>query len=113
MIDAKTGDGKLRWTLLPYEALEEVVRVQEFGATKYPVDSWRAKSGDYMSRYLNAAQRHLSAMVQGEVYAEDSGLSHAAHLATNALFLTTFIKESNKKIIHPDTTQTQLSCGMT
>ena len=95
MKDAKSGKGKLRWSLLPWQALQEVVKVQEFGATKYPVDSWKAKTGDYRTRYLNAAQRHLAAIFQGEELASDSKLAHAAHLACNALFLVQFYLEDD------------------
>ena len=91
--DSKTGDGKPRWSLLPYEALEEVLKVMEHGNTKYPVDSWKAKTGDYGTRYKNAAQRHLVAMMKGEEIDPESGLPHAAHLACNALFLTQFVKD--------------------
>ena len=95
--DAKTGAGKLRWSLLPFEALQKVVEVQEFGASKYPVDSWKAMTGDYKRRYLDAALRHLTAILQGEDYAEDSKLPHAAHLACNALFLIYFLLKEKKR----------------
>ena len=89
--DSKTGEGKLDWMLLPFDALKEVVKVQEFGSTKYPIDSWKAMSGDYKRRYLNAAMRHMEAIISGEDLAGDSQLPHAAHLACNALFLTYFL----------------------
>lgn len=89
-IDAKTGNGKLDWTLLPYSALEETVKVLDFGGKKYPRDSWKAKSGNYLQRYQAAAMRHLVEIIKGNNIDPESGLPHAAHLACNALFLTDF-----------------------
>ena len=93
-VDAKTGDGKLDWTLLPYKALEKVVEVLEFGGKKYPRDSWKAKTGNYKQRYLAALIRHCVEMAKGNMIDPESGKPHAAHAACNALFLTNFeIKE--------------------
>jgi len=33
--------GKLRWSLVHYRSLEPMVRVLEFGATKYSPDNWK------------------------------------------------------------------------
>ena len=88
--DAKTGEGKLDWTLLPMKALEQVVKIMEFGGKKYPRDSWKAKTGEYRQRYQAAAMRHLVELMNGNEIDSESGLPHAAHLACNALFLTDF-----------------------
>lgn len=88
--DAKTGDGKPDWTLLSYRALEEAVKVLEFGGKKYPRDSWKRKTGDYKRRYQAAAQRHLAEIIKGDAVDPESKLLHAAHLLCNAMFLTDF-----------------------
>lgn len=88
--DAKTGEGKPDWTLLSYRALEEVVKVLEFGGKKYPRDSWKRKTGEYKQRYQAAAQRHLAEIIKGNAIDPESKLPHAAHLLCNAMFLTDF-----------------------
>lgn len=80
----KNDDGKLDWTLIPWEELEEVVKVLEFGAKKYSRDNWKNVSSD---RYKKAAMRHLISYIRGEEFDPESNNSHLAHLACNALFL--------------------------
>ena len=83
----KADAGKLRWaTLLPWDALEQVVRVLEFGAVKYSVDNWRHVP-DARYRYRDALLRHTVAMIRGEDTDPESDLPHAAHAACCALFL--------------------------
>lgn len=85
----KHDSGKLRWaTLLPWKALEDVVRVLEHGAVKpgYGVDGWRHVPNG-KPRYLNAAVRHVVARLRGEVNDPDSKLPHLAHAACCLLFV--------------------------
>jgi hypothetical protein len=81
----KYDAGKPDYTLLPFKALEEVVAVLGFGAIKYGRDNWR---GVAKLRYIAAAFRHLVAIASGSEIDEESGKSHAAHLACCALFLS-------------------------
>lgn len=87
-----TGSGvkhdseKLRLDLLPWDALEPVARVLQFGAKKYDDDNWR-KVPDQRRRYFAAALRHLSAWKRGEKIDPESGLPHLAHAACCVLFL--------------------------
>jgi hypothetical protein len=82
----KDDDGKARWSLLPYEQLEEVVKVLGFGADKYGDDNWKkVKQGG--RRYMDAAMRHIAAMQNGKVKDPESGLSHAAHAVCCLLFV--------------------------
>lgn len=81
----KFDAGKPDYTLLPFKALQEVVEVLGFGAIKYGRDNWR---GVAKLRYVAAAFRHLIAIASGSVIDEESGKSHAAHLACCALFLS-------------------------
>lgn len=80
----KHDDGKLRWSLIPWDALEEVVRVLEHGARKYGAHNWRLVAPE---RYREALLRHVAAWAQGGVIDRDSGLPHLAHVAANAFFL--------------------------
>lgn len=77
------------FTLLPFDALTEVVKVLDFGARKYSRDNWR-RVPNAERRYMAAALRHLIAHEQGETNDTESGLSHLAHAACCVLFLLSF-----------------------
>lgn len=64
---------------------EHTAEVLTFGARKYKPNNWRKCSDT--GRYLAAAIRHGKAILQGEDTDEESGLMHAAHLATNVMYL--------------------------
>ena len=85
----KHDGGKPRWSLLMRgcaDALQAVVRVLTFGAQKYADDSWQGVQNG-QQRYRDALYRHLNAIERGELVDDESGESHWAHVATNALFL--------------------------
>lgn len=65
-------------------ALLEVAKVGTFGAAKYTDNGWR-EVPDGIERYNNAELRHYLAHRMGELNDPDSGLSHSAHRAWNAL----------------------------
>lgn len=67
-------------------ALEAVGQVLTFGARKYAAHSWQTVDGGE-ERYKAALIRHLLAVGKGESVDPESGLSHLAHLACNALFI--------------------------
>jgi hypothetical protein len=78
------GD-KTQWHLLPHEAVEGAVRVLMHGAKKYSAFNW-AKGMPY-TRVLDATQRHLNAIYQGEDKDPDSGLDHVDHAICELVFL--------------------------
>lgn len=86
----KHDSDKPDWTLLPWPALEEVVRVLEHGARRYGRDNWR-KVPEPERRYLAAAIRHITAVLGGELVDPDSKRAHLAHAVCSLLFL--FAKE--------------------
>ena len=90
----KDDDGKLRWSIMPYEQLEIILKVLEFGANKYGIDNWKEVYGA-KPRYLNAAMRHLVARMKGHINDEESGLPHLAHCICCLLFLLWF--DDNEK----------------
>lgn len=65
-------------------ACEAVAEVSAFGANKYAWKGWETVP-DGVSRYSDAMVRHVTKEAKGEVLDDDSGLSHAAHCAWNAL----------------------------
>jgi hypothetical protein len=86
-IDApKHDEGRLPWHLFPFDALEEVVKVYDFGKQKnYPEHSWR--KGFHYSRIFSATCRHLFAWWRGEDKDVESGLSHLSHACWNVITL--------------------------
>jgi hypothetical protein len=79
---------KLRWDLLPPDAMSELVRVYTFGASKYADRNW--EKGMRWSRCFGSMMRHCWAWMAGERNDPESGCHHLAHVAWNALALVTY-----------------------
>lgn len=78
--------GKLRWDLIDWRCVKEVVKVYTFGAVKYDDNNWR--KGMEWSRVWASLQRHLySFWAEREMYDNESGVHHLAHAAWNCLTL--------------------------
>jgi len=82
-------DGKTRMDLFPMECMEAISKVLTFGANKYKPNNWK-KTQNSKERYRAALLRHMTAMQKGEKIDKESGLTHASHLACNAIFLLWF-----------------------
>lgn len=80
---------KLRYSLLPWEAVQSTVEVLEYGAKKYAVDNWKHLPNPE-TRFFDAAMRHLLAWHSGEEMDSESGLPHLAHCSCCILFLLWF-----------------------
>lgn len=85
----KFDSEKLNWNLIPFDALEKIVEVLNFGAKKYEAENWK-KLDHAMERYSAALLRHFTAWKKGEIIDQDSGLSHLSHIGCNALFMIWF-----------------------
>jgi hypothetical protein len=84
---AKLDLGKLRFELVLSDfsmALEAVVRVGTYGATKYTDHGWLTVPNGY-NRYLDAQGRHRSARWIGELHDPETQMLHLAHEAWNTL----------------------------
>ena len=57
----KHDDGKADWSLVPFESLEGMVKVLEFGAQKYAGWNWTTNGGFSYTRVLRSCLRHLFA----------------------------------------------------
>lgn len=75
----KFDGGKPRMSLIERCFIEGVARVLTFGAKKYAARNYR--NGALVSRYLDAALRHLVAFGDGENNDIESGESHLHHAA--------------------------------
>lgn len=80
--------GKLRYDLIPPDALADVARVYTYGANKYEPRNW--EKGLSWSDTLASLERHVQAFKAGEDRDAESGLPHMAHVAWNALTLLAF-----------------------
>jgi len=77
--------GKRDWSLLPFEAIEGLVGVLEYGAQKYGRTNW--KKGIAFTRVWNSAMRHLIAWRAGQDIDPESKLQHLSHALCNLMFL--------------------------
>lgn len=88
----KYDAGKLDWSLIPWDSVEEILKVLEFGKQKYSSWNWATGEGFKYTRVFNSLVRHLFAWIRGEDVDPESGLSHLAHAGCNIFFLLYFVK---------------------
>ena len=97
-VTLKTGvkfdQDKPQWTLVPFKAFDEVVKVLTIGARKYAPDNWK-KVPNARQRYIDAAFRHMSAYAGGEKLDAETGKNHLAHAVCCLLFLLAFDLDSS------------------
>lgn len=79
-----TQGEKLRYGLVPFDALDLVVKALMQGAKKHGDYGWATLS-DGLTLYHDAIARHLSKAMQGEAVDDESGLPPEAHIAADAL----------------------------
>ena len=75
----KNDYGKLRYDLIPPDALEELVKIYSFGAGVYGDRNWEL--GIRYSHVFAALMRHAWAWYAGERNDKESELHHLAHAA--------------------------------
>ena len=92
MSGTKHDETKLRYDLLPPEALEEIVRVLTFGAKKYNDRNW--ERGINSGRIFSALMRHLWAWWSGKKKDKESNISHLSHAGCCIIFLITYEKRN-------------------
>lgn len=85
----KADAGKPCVDLLPFDALEEVGKVLEYGKRKYAARNWEL--GMSWGRMLGACLRHLFAWARGVEVDAESGLHHLSHAACCALMLLALV----------------------
>ena len=100
-IGMKFSQGKPRWSLLPPDEIEEVVKVLTEGAKKYKDNNWQKVDP---KEYLDALGRHINAYRKGEKYdvgvdcngKAGDGYHHLAHAICNCLFIMWNDNQLNK-----------------
>lgn len=87
-IGLRFNTGKPKWGLMHYEAMVPMIKVLEKGAEKY--DAWNWQKGLDLREVLECLQRHLAAMMDGEINDKETGLPHIGHIMCNAMFYSYF-----------------------
>lgn len=83
----RKNEGKLKWALVSFKALEPMVRVLMFGAAKYDNHNW--KKGLKWTEIQESMQRHMTAFFEeGQDTDKESKLYHVGHILCNAMFLS-------------------------
>jgi len=82
----KYDSNKPRWSLLPMFSIRQIIKVLEYGATKYAPDNWK-KVANWRQRYYDAAMRHIDAWWGGERFDSETGCHHLAHACCCLIFI--------------------------
>lgn len=85
----KKDAGKPPWDLLPFDAVEQVVKVLQFGAAKYAARGWE-RDPMRRGRAFAAVCRHMVDWWRGQRNDEETGLPVLAHAACEVLFLLAY-----------------------
>lgn len=84
-------EGKAPLEQLPWLAMQEIAMVFKYGQTKYSVFNWC--QGMAWMKLAGSCCRHLYKWIGGEDNDDESGLSHLAHLAADAMMLIWYVKK--------------------
>jgi len=99
---SRYNNGKPKWSLIDFKSLVSLVKVLEFGATKYGKFNWT--KGLLTTEICESMLRHIFAYLDGEDKDEESGLPIEGHIFCNAMFLSYMIKNrpdlDDRYIIH-------------
>ena len=87
------SEGKHRLSLVQLAFLRSMIKVMEFGCRKYSRDNWKKSAGgpdhdDFVRDRADSLWRHYEhRFLEGEVTDKESGESHMAAVAVNAMFI--------------------------
>lgn len=91
----KDTEGKDPWDLLPWEPIQQIVKVLGFGLRKYSRGNWKFVP-EPRDKYFSALMRHLVSWRDGEQINPESGLPHLAHAGCCLVFLLWFDLQQEK-----------------
>ena len=86
MTGDRFNEGKIKWSLVSWKALEPMIRVLEHGCIKYDAHNW--KKGLKYTEICESLQRHTNAFIDGEDDDPESKINHVGHIMCNAMFLS-------------------------
>lgn len=93
----RLNEGKPRWSLIDYKSMEPLIQVMTQGAEKYGLGNWQI--GLDLVEIQESAQRHLAAMMNGELKDKESKELHAGHVMANMMM---WIYHYNKQLKEKD-----------
>lgn len=96
----KKDEGKPRWELVAYDAVEGVAKVLTFGANKYTARNW--EKGIAYGRVFGAIMRHMWKWWHGEDTDAETGLSHLDHAMCEIMFLSAYEKRGKNGTAQDD-----------
>lgn len=85
----KFDEGKSEFDRLSFQALGEFNRVHQAGDKKYNEGNWR--EGLEIKRLINAAIRHLTQLLDGELVDSETKTLHSANAGVNCEMITHFL----------------------
>jgi hypothetical protein len=101
IVGKKFDAAKLRWDLVPWRAMKEIVKVLMHGAKIYGEHNWK-QVDQAPRRYWAASMRHAIEHWLGQEKDEDTALSPLAHQAVDILFLLEAkLAEKKKRVRGP------------
>ena len=89
-------ENKLRWDLLPLKAVEQVIKVLTYGASKYESYNWY--KGMKYSRLIGSVDRHWIEWRLGSKADKESGIHPLGHSICDQLFLLTYELEQRSDL---------------
>lgn len=92
----KFDQNKTDWAILPFAAIEEIIKVLKFGEGKYARGNFATNGGISYSRLVNALIRHTVSFARGEDNDPETGLSHMAHAGCCVVFLLHYITHKDE-----------------
>ena len=96
----RKNSGKVDTSFNPRAATLEWAKVWMFGAKKYARDQWKKLWGDQtINLALASANRHLLEIQEGNLFDEESGQTHAAHVMCNMAMIIEYM--ANQGMINP------------
>lgn len=72
--------------MFPPECMAAIMEVFDEGAKKYSRDNWRTAPYFKRDNIVKSLFRHQQAITDGQLYDDESGKLHSAHVAVNAIF---------------------------
>ena len=86
----RDNTNKLRWSLIPIDAMEELLTVAEYGAKKYGKYNWQQPPYLTFDDILDSLYRHVAARRMGVMFDGESMKFHMAHAMWNCMALLTY-----------------------
>ncbi len=80
MTGRKNDSGKLDLTLVSLAVMEAVARAKTYGAHKYERDNYK-QPGLSDQRLVASMLRHITLLMEGHIFDDESGLHHIDHIA--------------------------------